>query len=126
MYRETDRLPETELYLLHLFFYIFETVMPTLGRALYADCLHFISADVRAIDITLDETTVAAKETTYICQSFNLEDYLPDPTKPYHVVGSEPLLANENVMHHIIVHGCEDGSEYCQSLKILQQEKDTC
>ena len=74
------------------------------------------TTDVSTIDITLDETTVPAKETTYICQSFNLEDYLPDPTKPYHAVGSEPLLVNENVMHHIIVYGCEDESEYYHNL----------
>jgi hypothetical protein len=31
-----------------------------------------------------------------------------DPNVEYHLIGSEPLLDNKNVMHHIAVTGCTD------------------
>ena len=43
------------------------------------------------------------KETTYQCQYFELPK-----DRDYHLIASEPYIDNANVMHHIVVKGCED------------------
>ena len=61
----------------------------------------FISLDVQTIRLQLSPTPVPPKETTYICQGMELPS-----NDTYHMIASEPLIANENVMHHIVVFKC--------------------
>lgn len=63
--------------------------------------------DVIEVDIRLTETAVPAKVTTYICQSFDLDE-LDD----YHVIAAEPIIDNVNVMHHIVIYGCGGSGTY--------------
>ena len=46
---------------------------------------------------------VPKEETTYMCMTFELPN-----DDEYHMIAYEPIIANENVMHHIVVFGCED------------------
>ena len=46
---------------------------------------------------------VPTKETTYQCQYFELPK-----DRDCHLIASEPYIDNANVMHHIVVKGCED------------------
>ncbi|WAR31781.1 DOPO-like protein [Mya arenaria] len=53
------------------------------------------------MDIRFPETPVPAQETTYMCMAFELPS-----DKPYHLIASNPIIDNREVMHHIIVYGC--------------------
>ena len=64
------------------------------------------------VTIKLDRTPVPNTETNYYCQSFELPR-----DRVYHLVGSEPLLDNEDVIHHQILFGCADsGNTRCSSI----------
>ncbi|XP_055862377.1 tyramine beta-hydroxylase-like [Biomphalaria glabrata] len=54
-------------------------------------------------------TTVPPKQTTYMCQMFNLETLLQNGT--YHMVAVEPIIGNVDVLHHMVLFGCEDSQE---------------
>ncbi|PAA77227.1 hypothetical protein BOX15_Mlig028174g1 [Macrostomum lignano] len=47
-------------------------------------------------------TPVPAKETTYVCQAFELNN----TATPVHLIGSKPIIDNKNVMHHMIMYAC--------------------
>ncbi|KAK3607131.1 hypothetical protein CHS0354_036073 [Potamilus streckersoni] len=51
----------------------------------------------------LPVTTVPANATTYICMTFDLPS-----DKEYHLIAFEPVIDNANVMHHILLVGCQD------------------
>lgn len=57
--------------------------------------------------INIPETPVPAKETTYICMLFEFPT-----TDDFHLVAHTPALNNIDVMHHIIVYGCDPESKY--------------
>ena len=48
------------------------------------------------------ETPVDGRETIYKCMVF---DYPQDGD--YHLVANEPVLDNLNIMHHILLIGCD-------------------
>ncbi|XP_061173636.1 DBH-like monooxygenase protein 2 homolog [Saccostrea echinata] len=48
-------------------------------------------------------TTVPPWETNYYCMTFDL---LTDGD--YHLIGSQPLIDNADVLHHMILYGCKD------------------
>ena len=43
-----------------------------------------------------------AKETNYFCMLFDLP-----ADQDYHIIGDQPFLDNLEVMHHILVYGCD-------------------
>ena len=53
--------------------------------------------------LTLDQTSVPTKETTYMCQVFDLPN-----DRPYHLFATKPIIDNDYVMHHTLLYGCED------------------
>ncbi|XP_055861079.1 DBH-like monooxygenase protein 2 homolog [Biomphalaria glabrata] len=72
-------------------------------------CPALTETDVKEITLRLPSgSKVPAKETTYICQMFNLENM----TSPgdYHMVAVEPILDNTNVIHHMVLFGCSDNA----------------
>jgi dopamine beta-monooxygenase len=32
-----------------------------------------------------------------------------DPEVEYHIIATEPVIENKNVMHHALLYGCADG-----------------
>ncbi|XP_053381030.1 uncharacterized protein LOC123555574 isoform X2 [Mercenaria mercenaria] len=52
--------------------------------------------------VRLPETAVPAKETTYMCYTFEV------PSNESHVVAYEPIIDNDYVMHHMVVFKCKD------------------
>lgn len=50
-------------------------------------------------------TPVPAKETTYICMVFEFP-----VDQEYHIVATEAIVDNRQVMHHTLVFGCEDST----------------
>ena len=59
-------------------------------------------SDVRNITLQFPETEVPAKETNYYCMLFDLP-----ADQDYHIVGDQPFVDNLEVMHHILVYGCD-------------------
>lgn len=54
------------------------------------------------ITIRFPETVVPPQETTYSCMIFNLPQ-----GRDYHLVAAEPYINNSEVIHHILVFGCD-------------------
>jgi hypothetical protein len=67
--------------------------------------LAIVSLGVEEVIIRFNKTTIPAQVTSYYCMTFDLG---LDPNVEYHLIGSEPLIDNKNVMHHITVKGCTD------------------
>ncbi|XP_046579744.1 DBH-like monooxygenase protein 1 [Haliotis rubra] len=58
--------------------------------------------DVKYFDIRIPEIEVPDSETTYVCQQFKVPD-----EETYHAVAFEPLIDNHDVMHHLLLFGCQ-------------------
>ena len=50
-----------------------------------------------------EEAPVPLADTTYVCQIFELPS-----DGDYHIIASEPVIDNVNVLHHILVYGIPD------------------
>ncbi|XP_041355564.1 dopamine beta-hydroxylase-like [Gigantopelta aegis] len=59
-------------------------------------------ADVQSFDVRLPVMTVPSDTTTYVCQQFQVPD-----DNVYHAVAFEPVIDNSDVMHHMLLFGCE-------------------
>ncbi|XP_050411531.1 uncharacterized protein LOC126826385 [Patella vulgata] len=57
---------------------------------------------VKNMTINFPNTSVPVEETTYVCMEFEL-----DNTGDYHMVATQPIIDNLNVMHHAVIFGCE-------------------
>ncbi|XP_033727104.1 peptidyl-glycine alpha-amidating monooxygenase A-like isoform X1 [Pecten maximus] len=69
-------------------------------------CDAFSEEGAKNISLRIPRTVVPPSETSYYCVKF------PLPTDvDYHIVGLKPLIDNENVVHHIIMYGCDDSEE---------------
>ena len=66
----------------------------------------YFQPDVIEREIRFPVTSVPARETTYFCMTFELPD-----DEEYHLVASEPILDNRQVMHHIILSGCDEAED---------------
>ena len=55
--------------------------------------------------IRIPETNVPAKETTYICMLFEFPSH-----DDFHLVATEPHIDTVDIMHHIIIYGCDPSS----------------
>ncbi|KAH9503101.1 hypothetical protein Btru_069960 [Bulinus truncatus] len=70
-------------------------------------CKGLNETDVKSLNLTIkNDTRVPAKETTYICQIFDLEQMVAKDD--YHTIAVEPVLDNKYVIHHIVLFGCTD------------------
>ncbi|CAG5115919.1 unnamed protein product, partial [Candidula unifasciata] len=58
--------------------------------------------NVTVLDLKFSETKIPETITTYMCQGFELE-----LETDHHIIASEPLVDNRNVLHHIIVFACK-------------------
>lgn len=63
-----------------------------------------VNRDLKEIDIRLNNVEVSNKETTYWCHIQKLDDFLQ---RKHHVVQFEPIVTNENVVHHMEVFHCD-------------------
>ncbi|XP_045178890.2 DBH-like monooxygenase protein 1 [Mercenaria mercenaria] len=59
--------------------------------------------DTFPFNVSLTTSSVPVEEMTYMCQVLDLPS-----DKDYHLVASEPLIDNINVMHHALIYGCSD------------------
>ena len=60
-----------------------------------------------SITLRFPRTKVPAQATTYICFTFNLP-----ADREYHLIATQPLIDNENVMHHMTLNGCDKSGQY--------------
>lgn len=68
-------------------------------------CLSFVlSRHIEEIDVTLNEVRVPSQETTYWCHIQKLDDFL---RKKHHIIQFEPIISNEDVVHHMEVFHCD-------------------
>ena len=55
----------------------------------------------------MPDSEVPAQKTTYVCVNYDM------PTDDsYHMVATSPIIHNKNVVHHMVLFGCdvrEDG-----------------
>ncbi|KAK3607129.1 hypothetical protein CHS0354_036070 [Potamilus streckersoni] len=58
--------------------------------------------DTMNVTVRLPVTTVPANATTYMCMTFDLPS-----DKEYHLIAFEPVIDNANIMHHILLIGCQ-------------------
>ncbi|XP_070174485.1 tyramine beta-hydroxylase-like [Littorina saxatilis] len=62
--------------------------------------------EVQNITFRFSPTSVPNTETNYFCMTFDLPD-----DDVYHLVATQPYIDNEQVMHHVILYGCDsDGA----------------
>ncbi|XP_059152477.1 MOXD1 homolog 1-like, partial [Physella acuta] len=62
---------------------------------------------VKNVDLHLPSGShVPLKETTYMCQIFDLEQLMSPGD--YHMVAVEPIIDNVYVLHHMVLFGCKD------------------
>ena len=71
---------------------------------------YFIScqSEVFTVDVHLTKSAVPAEETTYKCQAVDLKDVGISMDNDYHLVATKGYIDTVEVMHHIIVYGCND------------------
>ncbi|KAJ8302751.1 hypothetical protein KUTeg_019147 [Tegillarca granosa] len=65
-------------------------------------CDAFKEKGVKNITLRFPLVKVARKETTYVCMLFKL------PTDgDYQIIGEKPIIANDYVLHHMVLFGCK-------------------
>ncbi|KAK3099429.1 hypothetical protein FSP39_004175 [Pinctada imbricata] len=84
-----------------------DTVCEKQNKWLHCDhefkCDGLNDPDVQHFDIRLPKSKVSAKETTYICIILDV------PTDgDYHIIGNTPIVDNTDVLHHILLYGCNE------------------
>ena len=60
--------------------------------------------EIQNITLRFPPTAVPNTETNYMCMTFDLPD-----DDLYQLVATEPFIDNAQVMHHMILHGCDGG-----------------
>lgn len=65
-----------------------------------------IRRDTIDVDIALKKVEIPARETTYWCHIQKLDEFIH---QKHHVVQFEPIIADENIVHHMEVFHCETG-----------------
>lgn len=66
-------------------------------------CPAFNSSGTHPYEIRFPVSPVPAEETTYICQAFQLPS-----NKTLQLIGTTPIINNTNIMHHMILFGCNN------------------
>ncbi|XP_048245467.1 uncharacterized protein LOC124143521 [Haliotis rufescens] len=67
------------------------------------DCPAIQNPDTQNITLRFPRVAVPAKETTYMCMVFDIPS-----DQDYHMIAYKPEIDNDNVMHHIVIYGCEE------------------
>lgn len=68
----------------------------------WASCPVVHQADIRVLEVRLQPHPVPQQQTTYVCQQFQVPDL-----ETYHAVAFEPLIGNEDAVHHMLLFGCD-------------------
>lgn len=68
----------------------------------------YIYRKVRHIDIRLDHVTIPSKDTTYWCKVQKIDKVFH---KKHHIVRFEPIIDNEEFVHHMEVFHCDAGPD---------------
>ncbi|XP_050414252.2 uncharacterized protein LOC126828504 [Patella vulgata] len=63
-------------------------------------------AGISNVTIQFPKTAVPNAETTYICIVFDLPQ-----DDDYHLVATQPIIDNIQIMHHAVLFGCEDDAQ---------------
>ena len=66
-----------------------------------------VISGVLNVTLRFPRTKVPAKGTTYICFNFELPD-----DQEYHLIATQPVIDNENVMHHMTITSCDSTGQY--------------
>ncbi|KAK3782593.1 hypothetical protein RRG08_038373 [Elysia crispata] len=66
-------------------------------------CPRLNDTDVNHVNLTFLETTIPPTETNYYCMTFDLPN-----DQDYHMIATEPIMDNMEVLHHILIYECED------------------
>ena len=67
---------------------------------------HYIFTDTKNITIKFPVSKVPKQVTTYRCILFEFPQ-----DGDYHMVATEPIIDNHDVMHHILLFGCQDSGK---------------
>lgn len=65
------------------------------------NCSAIHQPDVRQMSMRLNRTAVPPKETTYMCQAYEVSRM-----KKEHMIAAVPVIDNPAVLHHMIIYGC--------------------
>ncbi|XP_067660247.1 dopamine beta-hydroxylase-like [Haliotis asinina] len=63
--------------------------------------------EVKNFTLRYPPTRVPPTETNYYCMTFDVSEYI-DMSHDYHLIATKPEINNSNVMHHIVLFGCND------------------
>lgn len=102
--RFSPRFPKTIIY--SFTFYREQLVSRSFGRLLTvaSHITHRITRDILEVDVLLKAVPIPVKETTYWCHVQKLDDFIQ---QKHHIVQFEPLITNEDIVHHMEVFHCE-------------------
>lgn len=91
------------------FHLVFKTIIYSftfLSRTIGFGALVCLRRDILEVDVTLKTVSIPVKETTYWCHIQKLDDFIQ---QKHHIVQFEPLITNEDIVHHMEVFHCETG-----------------
>ncbi|XP_048241437.1 uncharacterized protein LOC124142797 [Haliotis rufescens] len=66
--------------------------------------------EVKSFTLRYPPTRVPPTETNYYCMPFDVSKYI-DMSQDYHLIATKPEINNTNVMHHIVLFGCNDDAD---------------
>lgn len=58
--------------------------------------------------LRIPKLKVPNKQTSYMCQLFDLSSI---GNNTYHMIGTKPIIDNEDITHHILLFGCDETSK---------------
>ncbi|KAH9508903.1 hypothetical protein Btru_050423 [Bulinus truncatus] len=66
-------------------------------------CSVINSTDIRKLDVRFPSFKIPASETNYMCMIMELPS-----DQDYHIVADQAIINNSNVLHHMLLYGCDD------------------
>ncbi|XP_033727098.1 peptidylglycine alpha-amidating monooxygenase-like [Pecten maximus] len=70
------------------------------------DCDAKDGVGTKNMSLRIPKMAVPASMTSYYCMTYQMPSDID-----YHIISLEPLVDNVNVLHHILIYGCEDSDE---------------
>lgn len=71
--------------------------------------------------LTFPNTTVPAVETNYYCMTFDLRT-----DGDYHLIATRPVIKNPDVVHHMLLYGCDDSVNATDKPEKCGMAKENC
>ncbi|KAI8771023.1 DBH monooxygenase protein 2, partial [Biomphalaria glabrata] len=71
----------------------------------FENCGRIKVEGVQNLTLRFPKNAIPAKETSYYCMSFDLPR-----DQDYHIIAYEPVIDNRDIMHHILLYGCNSKS----------------